>query len=562
MLTVTSTADSGAGTLREALTNAANGDTINFSITGTITLTNGVLLVTNNVTILGPGPAGLAVNGNGNSRVFRAQGGVSATIAGLTITNGKALGDFGGGIYNDHSTLTVSNCSLTGNSSRFGGSIYNDGVGGTASLSVTDSTISTNMAGIAGAGIFNNAISGSATLTVANTTFIGNFTASNGNGAGIYNDGQSSGSAMLTVVNCTFFANAAYFGSGGGIYNDAGTLTVSASTFSNNLAYNPGGGGIYNPGGTSTVSASTFSGNSATSGAGIFSGGSSVGSATLSVGASTFSGNSASADGGGIFNYGFGGTATVFVATCTFSTNTAIYGGAIYNDGAASSNTTLRVNASTLSGNSASAGGGGIFNDASSAGQAILEIGDTILIRGASGSNFTNTLGTVRSHGYNLSSDGGGGFLTATGDQIHTNAMLGPLQNNGGPTFSHALLAGSPAIDQGKRDAIPSLALNTDQRGQPRPFDFPSIANASGGDGSDIGAFEAVQPLLSIIASGPNVVLSWPAPGPVYRLESLTNLAASSNWTFVSGTPTAIANQFYLTNPANASSKFYRLIYP
>src|SRR5579859_4585049 len=69
-ITVTSTADSGAGTLRSALINTANGDTINFSVTGTITLTNGELLVTNNVTILGPGPASLALNGNANSRVF------------------------------------------------------------------------------------------------------------------------------------------------------------------------------------------------------------------------------------------------------------------------------------------------------------------------------------------------------------------------------------------------------------------------------------------------------------------------------------------------------------
>src|ERR1041385_826055 len=89
-LTVTNTADNGPGTLRAALTNVANGDTINFSITGTITLTNGELLVTSNVTILGPGPANLAVNGNANSRVFHVQNGAIATIAGLTITNGKA----------------------------------------------------------------------------------------------------------------------------------------------------------------------------------------------------------------------------------------------------------------------------------------------------------------------------------------------------------------------------------------------------------------------------------------------------------------------------------------
>src|SRR3989442_4403300 len=98
------------------------------------------------------------------------------------------------------------------------------------------------------------------------------------------------------------------------------------------------------------------------------------------------------------------------------------------------------------------------------------------------------------SDGYTLSSDDGGGLLTATGAQINTDPMLGPLQDNGGPTFTHALLAGSPAIDQGKRDTIPALASNTDQRGFPRPVDFPAIANAAGGDGSDIGAFEVQNP--------------------------------------------------------------------
>jgi hypothetical protein len=145
-LTVTNTADNGPGTLRAALTNVVNGDTINFSITGTITLTNGELLVTNNVTILGPAPANLAVNGNANRRVFHVQNGAIATIASLTITNGKALGDVGGGIYNDHSTLTVSNCILTRNSARFGAGLYNAGIGGSATLSVRDSTISTNSA--------------------------------------------------------------------------------------------------------------------------------------------------------------------------------------------------------------------------------------------------------------------------------------------------------------------------------------------------------------------------------------------------------------------------------
>ena len=100
----------------------------------------------------------------------------------------------------------------------------------------------------------------------------------------------------------------------------------------------------------------------------------------------------------------------------------------------------------------------------------------------------STTAGTVTSIGYNLSNDDGGGFLTAMGDQINTDPMLGPLQDNGGPTFTHALLTGSPAIDAGKNFTVGT----TDQRGSGfvRTFDNPSIANANGGDGTDIGAFE------------------------------------------------------------------------
>jgi hypothetical protein len=282
----------------------------------------------------------------------------------------------------------------------------------------------------------------------------------------------------------------------------------------------------------------------------------------LSVNTSTFSGNSASANGGGISNDGIGGTATGLVATCTFSTNSAINGGGIYNVGASSGNTTLRINASTLNGNAASSGGGGIFNDGSSAGHATLEIGDTILNAGTSGANITNALGTVISHGYNLCSDNGGGLLIGANDRLNTKPILGPLANNGGPTFTHALLTGSPAFDKGKRDAIPTLALTTDQRGQLRPFEFPSITNAPGGDGSDIGAFEANPPPLSILASRTNLVLSWLLEGPGFRLESITNFPASNKWTSISGTPAVLGNRFYVTNPPNASRKFYRLIYP
>jgi len=94
-ITVINTNDSGAGSLRQALADAYNGDTIDFGVTGTITLTTGELLVDKNVTIEGPGAASLAVNGNATSRVFQIGSGKTVTISGLTITNGRVSGGSG-----------------------------------------------------------------------------------------------------------------------------------------------------------------------------------------------------------------------------------------------------------------------------------------------------------------------------------------------------------------------------------------------------------------------------------------------------------------------------------
>src|SRR6266700_2018442 len=289
--------------------------------------------------------------------------------------------------------------------------------------------------------------------------------------------------------------------SGAGIYNDRSTQTVNNCTLSGNSASNKGGG-IYNNGGqlssaTLTINNSTISGNSAGlgGGGGIFNDGTVVGSGTVTINNSTVSGNSSLASGGGIYNdSNRSGHVTVTINNSTLSGNLAtVNGGGIYNDAFAPRSQPLTISNSTVSENSAPFGDG-IANRFSGP----LTIGDTILKTGASGANIENLSGTVISLGYNLSSDaaggdgttGPGGFLNATGDIRNTDPMLGPLQDNGGPRFMHPLLCLSPAIDQGKRNAIPALAMNTDQRGFPRPVDFASVPNAPGGDGSDIGAFE------------------------------------------------------------------------
>src|SRR5881398_964343 len=162
-ITVTNNRDSGAGSLRQALADAHNEDTINFdsSLNGqTITLTSGELVVNRIVSINGPGLNNLAVDANYASRVFHVSGGASVTISGLSITNGFASGLYGGGIYNDHSTLSVINCALSGNSANDAGGIYNDGAsGGSATLYVLNCTLSGNGAPVAG-GIYNYGFDG------------------------------------------------------------------------------------------------------------------------------------------------------------------------------------------------------------------------------------------------------------------------------------------------------------------------------------------------------------------------------------------------------------------
>src|SRR6266699_3875226 len=163
-ITVTSTADSGAGSLREALASASDGDTIDFSVTGTITLTSGELVVNNSLTISGSGAANLAVSGNAASRVFHISSGKTVTISGLTITNGLVSGTFpanaGAGIYNDHGNLTVSNCTVSGNSTSngLGGGILNAGSNGIATLTINNSPLSGNSA-FQGGGITNDGTS-------------------------------------------------------------------------------------------------------------------------------------------------------------------------------------------------------------------------------------------------------------------------------------------------------------------------------------------------------------------------------------------------------------------
>ncbi len=503
-LVVSNTNDQVIGSLRQAIVDAAPGDSITFAtnVTGTITLTGGELLIGKSLTIQGPGANILAVNGNAVSRVFHTSNGVSA-VSGLTITNGYTSGS-GGGILNSHSTLTVSNCLVAANSAgSYGGGIFNDGSSG----------------------------GGPATFAVIGSTLSGN---SSGGGGAIYNDGETSGSATLMLTNCILRTNSAGAGRGGGIYNDA----TSGST-------------------TCTLWACLLSGNTgAFTGGGIFNNSAPSGSATLAVIASTFHGNS-SANGGAIYNDGeASGNSTLTLTNCTLSTNSAVtgHGGGIYNDGYTGV-ASCALWACTLSGNTSGDTGGGVFNNGAS-GSATASFANTILKAGASGANIENASGSVVTYDYNLSSDNpGAGFTTGTlGTQVNTDPLLGPLRDNGGPTPTMALLSNSPAIDKGK-----SLGLTTDQRGAPRPFDFATSANAGGGDGSDIGAFELGSPTLNIQMFTTDAVLSWESYYGDFTLESVTNVNLANAWTAVGGTPEVSGNQYVFTNGPITGNTFYRL---
>ena len=298
-LTVTNGNDSGAGTLRAAILSAATGDTITFLAgVSTINLTSNELSITRDVKIIGPGPGLLTVqrSSGGYFRVFDiASAAVTATISGMSITNGNAWNANGGGIYNA-GALTVTNCSITGNTCNdFGCGLYNAGV-----MTLTNCTISNNIE-------------------------------AGGGGGGINNSGR------LMLTGCTVSGNAA---PGGGGIDNTGTLTVSNSTFSNNSANYYGGGAIggalLNFNGTVILTNCTFSGNSAnpfsptsgqsSEGGAIYTNGGSLTLTSCTVTGNASTGSTTGSAGGGIFNSaGITGSA-VTLRSCIVALNTSSMG--------------------------------------------------------------------------------------------------------------------------------------------------------------------------------------------------------------------------------------------
>jgi hypothetical protein len=358
------------GDLRYCITNATDGDSITFVVTGTINLTQALPDLNQSIDIEGPGSNLLTVRRNtgGDYRVFTVTSG-TVTISGLAIANGVAAS--GGGVYNS-GTLTISDARISQNdrgipSEINGGGIYNSG-----NLSVGASTIS-------------------------------------GNGGN----------------NC--------FGCGGygaGIYNsNTGSLTINDSTISGNV-----------------LAGWSFDALAYAVGAGVFNGG------TLTISNSTISHNRAE------------------TLSCSYDCESRGVAGGIGNWGTA----TLMISNSTVSGNSANNSVGGIAGS--------LYMRNTILAQNYDYGDysFPDLGGRLLSSGYNLIGNSNGGTGYDETDLLNVDPLLGPLQDNGGPTFTQALLPGSPAIDAGDPDFVGPPDF--DQRGD----GFPRIVNGI----VDIGAFE------------------------------------------------------------------------
>ena len=596
-LIVTTVNDSGPGSLRQALADAHDGDTIQFDPTlngQTITLTSAELTIAKNITIHGPGSNLLTVSRNSQApafRIFQVLFSHTVIIQGLTISGGLNFGGgilnggslsimsciirdnvaptVGGGILNSHTnggaTLTITDSTITANRADTGGGISSD-----EPLTIAHSTISDNIAFVTAGGIFSGGNIGLHAPVIITDSIISNNQSGNGgmndgdaggirhdgdgvmsiqnstitnnttNGIGLTKGGGILSSERLEVINSAIAGNMAGY-EGGGIAS-SGPLTISHSSITGNTAFSLGGG-ISNHGvsPSNAVTDSSISGNHlgnsvwSTFGGGVYNDGSMT--ITNSTVSDNMNNGQMTGTGGGIYNIGDGQHGSLALINSTISHNFALGdGGAISNTG------TLTVAYSTFSGNSTQNGqGGGIATDGTNA---TMQIGNTILNAGTLGANILNNGGTITSHGYNLSSDNSGGFLTGPGDQINTNPMLGPLQNNGGPTLTHELLSGSPAINAGDPAFTPPPDF--DQRGPGFPRLFAGRI--------DIGSLE-VQPGPTPSPT-PSATPS-PTPTPTAGTPTPTPTVTPTPTATFTPTPTPVNGKIVFVSNRDGQSEIY-----
>lgn len=268
---------------------------------------------------------------------------------------------------------------------------------------------------------------------------------------------------------------------GGGISTNGGSLTINNSTISNNtittaaLSTNGYGGGVFIGGtGSLTINNSTISGNTAyNNGGGVATKGGNVTINNSTISGNTASSTSDSTGGGGGLSQISGGT--VILNNVTVSGNSAVSNGA----GLFITGGTMNVNYSTIANNSADSN-----NDATGDGGGVYRTGGTLNLESSivAGNKKTTSTdndcsGTVTSQGYNLTGSSTGCSLAGTGDVTVTpstvfTAVLGSLADNGGSTYTHALVVGSSAINaiSNGTNSCGSGTFVADQRGGTRPY--------------------------------------------------------------------------------------------
>jgi len=500
-LTVLNCDDDGAGSLREAFALAVSGDLIDLTSLScsTITLTSGALATgANDLTLNGPGADLLAIDGNNQDRIIDHAGTGTLTLNALALRNGMydgtstVYGEADGGCVLSTGGVTLDGVAMD-HCSAIGGWVTGGAIRASYIVRLTDSTITGTTATATrtgfSAGAYGGVIYGGvaylygSTISDASITVTGTETAFSGSvGGGILTfGGVVLTDSTVTGVSMSVSAPKDAYAEGGGIAARNAIILINSTVSNNSVTGTPGaglsgnytyrsairGGGLYigrTPEGTAipaTITNSTISGNSALvigdPGAYTYNGGGGIlahGQRVVTITNSTVSGNSAALNGGGLYGHNFGAFA---LANATITDNTAQTGGGIVDAGTRTSYD-LVTNSSIIAGNHTL---GDPAND--------IETIHTI-----TGAN--NLIASA-----NVALPDG----TLTGDP-----MLAPLANNGGATLTHALLAGSPAIDAGNNAA----SLDTDQRGE----GYVRVSGAA----ADIGAFEAQGDVDTIFANG------------------------------------------------------------
>lgn len=503
-LVVTKPADTADGicdsdcSLREAVTAAASGDTIVFSPLFSqpqaITLKNGQILITHGLRITGPGQMLLTISGNNASRIFFVRSSSVVSLSGMTITRGATQipeESNGGAIYVNRSGLVLTNFTLRENTARHvvqGGFLVGNGsaiFAENSALTIRDSNIVANTAPT-GAGVLgvNATVAGfGGSLTVENSNISENL------GIGIYGAKTEIRSSIIRgnshrgvrCSKCEITDSEITHNLDGGIVtgDSLSVLSLNRCVVSNNRrsqGFGRSGGGILTLG-TTIIRDSRIDRNVIT-GEG---GGIAVGGPTY-VFNTSITRNEALQAGGGIY-----AGDDIYLINSTISGNNAdagvnagnVPGGGVYLLSQMSANSLTAVN-STIADNRCSGIGGGIRND----GPGVVRLGNTLI-----GDNFCfggihDVSGPVVSNGFNLVSNTVGSNGWSATDLINVAAGLAPLGDNGGGSYSHGFMPGSPAINAGNAllamDPITGKPLKTDQRGFARLIG-PSV---------DIGACE------------------------------------------------------------------------